>query len=647
MATKVPVVKQPVKVAPKPATPVKKPEAPPTPEKPKKYPEVKIEVYPSGKPITVEKAKELLGWVTEGEYIARIKHVDHNVNEDEIKFGEKFFLTDNQGNKVRLSNNTINRPWSEGVTKAYMQDILRKNWMFNGETIIIGEHGRILSGQHRLIGLILAEQTRTGENKAHWEAEWPTPVTMSGIIVYGVSEDPKVTRTLDNVKPRTLADVIFADTELFGDYSVSDRKTASRMLDFAVRLLWERTGEYKETNWAPKRTHSESLGFVDRHLKLKQCIAHVFKEDGSDGKIAKYLYPGHAAALMYLFACSGTADKDVEDYCVTVPTTEKHLKFDRLKKAGAFFSDLVKDESPLKELRVCRKPLPGDGVEEGGGFSGFTFATTEPNGTFDERVGVLIRAWNNYVKDEPVPPIELTYDTQEIKDPEGAVLTFFNLKEFPTVAGGIDIGKMPKKVKKVKEPKEGEVGTGSEQPVGETEEGFSLEGEGEEGDTATETAPQATGSKVDPSEVRKAWDSDKKDYAGNVLMYKTAQDNYIAYFDDAELVATMVGVTPRQHPVTGATRVVIAEAELASDVTKLNENGHTVIVIDDTNKEKGRQVHYVGKEPEGDSGEENAAVESGEPEPTPEPVKEPEPVVKEVPKEESKTQPKRKVLRKL
>lgn len=507
-------------------------------------------------PLTVQDAKKLLGWESEPEYVAKMKSADPSVNEDAVKFGQDYFLVDLNGDKVRLHNNTRNRPWGQGISQGYMQDILKRHWELNGETVIIGRGGRVLSGQHRLIGLVFAEQARNSGDeatKAHWAEYWTTPVTLECTVMYGIDESSKVTRTIDNVKSRTLTDVIFADTDLFGGLKIENRKTVARYLDYAVKTLWNRTGE-KKNSWEPKRTHSESLAFVDRHNHLKECVAFIYEEE-KDGRLSKYLYPGTAAALLYLFACSSTPEEIAQDYHVQRPSDEKNLSFDNLKKAKMFFADLAREAPELQQVRMTRRPVRGDTSDS---FSGIMFSE-ESDASFDEKVGIIVKAWNAYSKDESVEKLELMY---EMFTPEGEDVSAFRQIEFPTVQGGIDIGDAPKKkaAKKVKDDETADT---------EGEEGDDTEGE--EGAPAANPAANA---------YRAEWEADKREFTNHLVAYQSHSGNFIFAYDDAELAGGIVNRKPVAHQVTGAPRIVIGPNDMDGDAKMITDAGHNIIVIE-------------------------------------------------------------------
>lgn len=533
-------------------------------------------------PLTVEDAKQLLGWESENDYVAKLKSVDANLNEDEARkvFGNDYFATDPRGQKYRLRNNLSNRPWGEGVTKGYMNDILKRYWRLNGETVIICNDARVGSGQHRLIALVYAEQTRTtpeeGEGAQagiaqHWEDYWKEPITLECVVVYGVPNTPDITRTWDNVKSRTLSDIIYSDTNLFGEYKPVERKVVARMLDFAVKMLWARTGE-KGDSWTMKRTHSESLDFVNRHPKLKECIKHIYEENkGEKGLIKKYVYPGHAAALMYLMGCSGTPDDKIDDYFAlrgtATPPNEKGLKWESMKKAKMFWSDVARDAPELVNLRDARYPTQNDPVDS---YTGMVFDPEDMlQGTDHMKWGSIIRAWNQYVKDEPVDRLELMYETSPA-DPDEAEPTRFihRQKEYPKIAQTIDVGNAPPtpKEKKAKDTPEGTPEDGEENPDS-TEE-------------LTEEQAEAKAKKSSTTELsmREAWDKDHLDYAGHVIIHRSpVSGNYVAYYNDAELIAPLTGHKALTD-ANGVTRCVIGPNDLEANCTKIAEAGHAILI---------------------------------------------------------------------
>jgi hypothetical protein len=121
------------------------------------YPKVVVEVYDpaEGKFFKVKDGKELLGWK----------------EEPEGKTWEEYDLRDVNGKKVRLEHRITNRPFRMALAKRYSNEILRKKWSLNGETFVIDRKGHVQDSQHRMVGLILAEQERLRDPQ-YWATYW-------------------------------------------------------------------------------------------------------------------------------------------------------------------------------------------------------------------------------------------------------------------------------------------------------------------------------------------------------------------------------------------------------------------------------------------------------------------------------------------
>ncbi len=367
------------------------------------YTKVEMRLCDKDNPITVDQAKKLLGWEVESE---------------NIKFGSDYLLKDLEDNKVRCLNNTTNRPMTSSNYKTLMSEILHRNWCMNGEPIIIGQTGNVLNGQHTLVALVLAAQeweARAGTWKEYWKVE---PI-LEKIVVTGISEDDKVVNTIDTPKLRTLTDVIFRSA-YFAKHSWGDRNKMAKMTDHAIKFLWDRTSAYKDA-YAPKRTHAESLDFLDRHPKLLEVIAHIFEEN-DNGKIGRFCSPGYSAGLLYLMAA--TEDELQTDegtgYADAAHPSEKQLSLAYYDKACEFFVLLAGDNAAMEPVVEAIATV----VNEGHGFA--------------ERIGTLVLAWEKFVhgKKIKVEHLALSFETEKDEDTGE---TWEVLADIPIV-GGIDTG---------------------------------------------------------------------------------------------------------------------------------------------------------------------------------------------------------------
>lgn len=356
------------------------------------YPRYDIKVYVEGYegPISVELAKRWLYWETEPEYTKRLMLEDPTRKEAKCKFGDDFLFKDIHKEKVRCWNNTKNRPFDEGHARSIGQDILNNNWQVNLENIIISETGLVLSGQHRLIGYILAceewDSTNLPGIKGYWQTVCPKRPTLQSTVAFGASEDPKVMRTFDNVKPRALSDTIYT-SPIFANLDDTKRRVASKNMDAAVDVLYKRT---KQADARSKyQTHCSSLDFLDKHPKLKMCVKHIVDKNKDRVISLLRISEGQSTGMMYLMAASAT-DSEAYHYAGS-PKKESQLDMTRYDKACEFWSNLV--DQGNAEFAVLRETL----VKLRDPFTG---------GMLPEKVKqmILSTAWNLFIKDETITP---------------------------------------------------------------------------------------------------------------------------------------------------------------------------------------------------------------------------------------------------
>jgi hypothetical protein len=332
-------------------------------ERPLLYEEITTRIATCGDNITEEEAKALLGWKEESE---------------NIKFGNDYLLKDKHGVKVQCVHNSnkfnTNRPLYKSNYENLEQEFLNNRYTFNGEPIIIGKTGFVLNGQHTLIGFILACQ-QFDKGSARWSEQGKVRPTLEKLIVFGVDESDIVVNTMDTCKPRSLTDVIYRSAH-FAEVPARKRKKISRVLDFAVRTLWYRTGA-DENAFAPRRTHAESMDFVDRHPKLLNCVKHIMEEDGKEKRISSFISPGTASALMYLMAAHSSSDK----YGKTQVPSEADINFDYWDRAEDFWTVLA--TGGVNSAR----PALAEIIESGLG------------GTADERMYLVTTLWHTLVID--------------------------------------------------------------------------------------------------------------------------------------------------------------------------------------------------------------------------------------------------------
>jgi hypothetical protein len=370
-----------------------------TEERPIVYPEPTSRFYLDDDPITIEKAKEILGW------------------EEEPKkgtFGDNFLFTLPSGIKVRCTNNETNRPFYPNVSAVLRQDILNKQWKLNGEPIILGKTGIVLNGQHSLVALILAGLELSDPDSPYhetWGIEEPYFVKL---VVYGISEDDATVNTMDTCKPRSLADVIYR-AHYFKGAAKKDQKQLAKMLSSAIMMLWERSGTFEDAHNVT-RNHSVSIEYLNRHPKLLQAVRHIYEEDGGKNdknKIGKYLNRGYAAAALYLM---GSSLSDSDAYYAADHPNESMLNWELWERACEFFVELSGGSKSLKAVPEAIANL----LDNQGSVNGAA------------RWAIIVKAWNLYAAKKPVTAeaLDLKFDFKD----DG-----YHLVETPYI-GGIDVG---------------------------------------------------------------------------------------------------------------------------------------------------------------------------------------------------------------
>jgi MutS domain I len=412
--------------------------------------------------LTAEKAQDMLGWEDEEQYATRViadKQAQgwdtKKLSELKVEYGDDYLFKDENGKKVRCTNDIGNRELKPHVVETYIQDVLNKRWAPegpNGEAVIIGRTGIVNSGQHRLIALARAEQRRTGHEKNHWAQYWPSEVTMDTVVFRGASESILTTRTYDNVAPRTLADTLFQDTSLFSKSSRGDRSALTRMAAFAVKFLWERTGA-KDNPYAPHITNSEVGDFINRHRRLCLAVSHIKTEDSrtktvsENGKQRQVSYKaisdknafvgaGTAAGLMYLMGASASdgprdAKGQLLKYAEADPApTEKALTFGKGARDGRGGETWDKAEDFWRFLAEGHP----DFVEVVRAFAVLYGQDGDRKVTLPEKVAVLVQAWNAFRQNKPITPEVVSLEKDYA--PKNGVRVYCG----NPVLGGIDLG---------------------------------------------------------------------------------------------------------------------------------------------------------------------------------------------------------------
>lgn len=381
-------------------------------------------------PITEEEAKRLLGWESEEEYQIRMIAENEDLDPEGIGFEDIFDFKDVEGVKIRCGLLEHNRPLTLGHIRRMAQDILVGNWAgptafagqtVNGETIVISRTGRVSSGNHRLVALIFACQMLR-KNPAKYRFWKDGSPVLESLVFLGASDDPRVTRTLDNVRPRSLSDVIYT-SEIYGSLAPSERVSYSRILGKAISFLWDRVRAGEEGGGKTYRTHAVALEFLGRHMRLLKTVDLVFSWD--TGKYLSSpdhlgLSAGMVAGCLYLMGSSGS---DRDGYHEGNPPSEKRLSFENWDRAVQFWADLARGDGTT--LIAVRSALQNLLVPNLGNLKGEAW--------WAGQTIILAEAWKQYLAGYEIQPDDLEIITEE--DDNGRVM----IVEWPGF-GGVDEG---------------------------------------------------------------------------------------------------------------------------------------------------------------------------------------------------------------
>lgn len=226
------------------------------------------------------------------------------------------FTADDAADLMKM--NIGNRPKSSPLAKRYANEMLRRKWEFNGEPIILTEHGVLASGQHRCEAIIIAEKLRKAD-PARWKKYWKGPIKIAVAITTGIKKS--AVNTLDLGKSRSQSDVLFRQT-FFDEYldadgkqefSDADKKKLARQLATATRNVWIRLGGMKVSD-SPKFPHSEMMDFLKVHPSLVDMTVHVFRaNERKEGLIDSLISLANMTTVAYLMAASDSKRDEYDE----------------------------------------------------------------------------------------------------------------------------------------------------------------------------------------------------------------------------------------------------------------------------------------------------------------------------------------------
>lgn len=505
------------------------------PDRPVVYPEPVVKEYrvfpDADHSMTVEDAKDVLGWEEET---------------DDVKFGRECeeCLTALVGRKVRMVHNVHNRPIDVQWLLTLRQEHLNRRFVLNWDTIVVSKTRQVNQGQHRLISLILAEYERLRDLRqdGHWKKNWPGPVTMQTLVVFGAEDEDATFMTYNCVRAMSYADVLFR-SDLLARFEPHKRRTVAKVVEFAIKVLWDRTG-LRNDAYTPRRTHAESDRFLTSHLRLLRAAEHLYEET-VDSPVARNnlgVGLGTAAGLLYLFATSDTDPRAWQD---AREPSEDLLDLSNWNKAEEFFSLLVGSSPDLRGVRQVIGEV------------------ADPNTGADspaEYAAVLCKAWNTFRDGSAVKPVDCRLEYT--RDEDNDLIPTEASRGVPV--GGIDLGPGGGGKKKTEddhtspaEPVKKPVPTPAQQ--------------------AAEKKARETDRKDLTDGAKELLGKLREDHAGKVLLFRIRTGTgWQAYEQDAKILEGLCGLVPVNN---GVKYVSFATSRCDGIVSTLQAAGHRVAAV--------------------------------------------------------------------
>jgi len=368
--------------------------------------------------MTAEIAKDILGWTVE-----ELEKDEEGKLVPVTPFGEDFVLRDVSGKKVRLLHNLTNRPFRKGLATKYANEIIRMKWRFNGETFICDKEGGVQDGQHRLVGLVLAQQMldHPTEGKRWGDYDWDGTISIPGLLVKGIEDDPETVDSIGIGQKRTLGDIMYRREDWGEDITDTIAKRLSNMLAGALRLCWLRSSG-KIVSDAPTFPPSEAIEFLEMNPKLKDACKIIYELDRSGGQsksrnVGKYCSAPYAAGMLYLMGIAGT------EYDLWLEDPKDGINFDKWDQAIGFWTELASGVFQPKTPLLAASNLLIQRNQSGAKDR-------------DDVCNILVKAWKIYA-DESVGVMVVENDkdlaTKTRKNEKGVKVPV----EFPRL-GGID-----------------------------------------------------------------------------------------------------------------------------------------------------------------------------------------------------------------
>jgi hypothetical protein len=191
-------------------------------------------------------------------------------------FTKTQIITPKQAQEWLDTKNLHNRPLSQVTVNKYAQEMKAGRWKLNGEAIIFGISGNLMNGQHRLAACVKAN------------SPFETTVTL------GVKDE--YFDTLDDNKPRNLADVLSIDGHTYGKYLSS---ALFFIHDYAMnRMKRDKMAQGRKPSTIPTKQVLERL--LESQSGISNSCRYYVALKGRPGGVL--LPPSLCIGLHYIFS---------------------------------------------------------------------------------------------------------------------------------------------------------------------------------------------------------------------------------------------------------------------------------------------------------------------------------------------------------
>lgn len=325
--------------------------------------------------------------------------------EEVAKGGVRIGSKQNGYKRYEFKNLAANRKLKMHIAQRWASEMVRGKWDANGETMKRDRKGMLHDGQHRGVGLLLAEAMRQADPE-HYATHYGVkgPIKIDVVFIDGVNS--KAMKTIGVGVPQSHGDILYRS----GDMEETDyfsRDQLVKELGSAGRLVWLTTGG-KVVSDAPKLPFTELEDFLYRHPQLRAAVYKITDIDTIeiDGdatesgeaevisyRIRQYLSIAYAAGLLYMMA---TCESDPDNAFLGEGGAENEdglsLDYSNWDKAVEFFEKLASGES----------------MKTGDPVLALSKALVKGNLSRNDKVSLVIKAWNAYVSGTKVNKLTLT-----------------------------------------------------------------------------------------------------------------------------------------------------------------------------------------------------------------------------------------------